>query len=200
MENNRLMKQRDGFLDGQLLIAMPRMNNKCFVRSVIYVCEHSDAGATGIILNQLHHISFPELLLHLSVINDTQKKYLSKSIKKFPVRYGGPIEPSRGFVLHSDDYVCEETVPVANKICFTATIDILKAISCEQGPQHALIALGYAGWKAGQLEAEISANSWLISSTSPSFLFESDLNRKYDESLLRMGINPAYLVAEMGHA
>ncbi len=102
--------------------------------------------------------------------------------------------------MHSDDYACEETVSITDKVCFTATIDILKAISCEKGPQHALIALGYAGWKAGQLEAEISTNGWLISSTSPSFLFESDLSRKYDESLVRMGINPAYLVSEMGHA
>lgn len=103
-------------------------------------------------------------------------------------------------MLHSDDYVCEETVLVADKICFTATIDILKAISCDKGPQHALIALGYAGWKAGQLEAEISTNGWLISPTSPSFLFEGNLSCKYDESLIRMGINPTYLVSEMGHA
>ncbi|WP_336278967.1 YqgE/AlgH family protein [Bartonella sp. CB175] len=194
------MNQCDDFLGGQLLIAMPGMNDKYFIRSVIYVCEHSDAGAMGIILNQLHHINFPELLLHLGVINSAQKRYLSEPIKNFPVRYGGPVEPSRGFVLHSDDYISEETIPVADKVCFTATIDILKAISCKQGPQHALIALGYAGWKAGQLEAEISANSWLISHTSPSFLFESNLDRKYDESLTRMGINPTYLVSEMGHA
>ncbi|WP_455478593.1 YqgE/AlgH family protein [Bartonella sp. B10] len=194
------MKQRDGFLSGQLLIAMPGMSDKRFIRSVIYVCAHSDAGAMGIILNQLHHIDFPEFLLHLGVIDGVQKKYLSEPIKKIPVRYGGPVDPSRGFVLHSDDYACEATVPVADKIYFTATIDVLKAISCEQGPQHALVALGYAGWKAGQLEAEISTNGWLISPTSPSFLFESDLNHKYDESLARMGINPTYLVSEMGHA
>ncbi|WP_455481055.1 YqgE/AlgH family protein [Bartonella sp. B12(2025)] len=194
------MKQCNGFLGGQLLIAMPGMNDRRFIRSVIYVCAHSDAGAMGIILNQLHHIDFPELLLHLGVINSEQRKTLSEPIKKFPVRHGGPVDPSRGFVLHSDDYICKETVSIANEICFTATIDILKAISCEQGPKHALIALGYAGWKAGQLEAEISANGWLISSTSPSFLFESDLNRKYDESLIRMGIDPAYLTSEMGHA
>ncbi|EJF78279.1 YqgE/AlgH family protein [Bartonella birtlesii] len=194
------MKQFNSFLGGQLLIAMPGMNDKRFIRSVIYVCAHSDAGAMGIILNQLHHIDFPELLLHLGVINNGQKKCLAEPIKKFPVRYGGPVDPARGFVLHSDDYACEETVSITDKVCFTATIDILKAISCEKGPQHALIALGYAGWKAGQLEAEISTNGWLISSTSPSFLFESDLSRKYDESLVRMGINPAYLVSEMGHA
>ncbi|WP_455476558.1 YqgE/AlgH family protein [Bartonella sp. B17] len=194
------MNKHDGFLGGQLLIAMPGMNDKCFIRSVIYVCAHSDAGAMGIILNQLHYVDFPELLLHLRVINDTQKRYLPEAIKKLPVRYGGPVEPSRGFVLHSDDYVCEETIPVANRICFTATVDILKAISCEQGPQQALIALGYAGWQAGQLEAEISANSWLINPASPSFLFESNLDRKYDEILMRMGINPTYLVSEMGHA
>ncbi len=200
MESNRLMKQCDGFLSGQLLIAMPGMNDKRFIRSVIYVCAHSDAGAMGIILNQLHHINFPELLLHLGIIDSSQKKDLSEPIKKFPVRYGGPVDPSRGFVLHSDDYACEETVFIADKICFTATIDILKAISCEQGPQRALIALGYAGWKAGQLEAEISTNGWLISSASSSVLFESDLSRKYDESLIRMGIDPTYLISEMGHA
>ncbi|WP_019223465.1 YqgE/AlgH family protein [Bartonella rattaustraliani] len=194
------MRQYNGFLGGRLLIAMPGVNDKRFIRSVIYVCAHSEAGAMGIILNQSHHIDFPELLLQLGVINNEQKKGLSKPLKNFPVCYGGPVDPSRGFVLHSDDYACEETVSIADKICFTATIDILKAISCEQGPQHALIALGYAGWKAGQLEEEISTNGWLISSTSPSFLFESDLSRKYDESLIRMGVNSTYLVSEMGHA
>ncbi|EJF88229.1 UPF0301 protein [Bartonella melophagi K-2C] len=200
MENVKLMKQRDGFLNGKLLIAMPRMRDKRFVRSVIYVCAHSNSGAMGIILNQLHSIDFPELLLQLGVIEQAKKSYLSESIKKFPVRYGGPVDPSRGFVLHSGDYTCEATISVTDKIYLTATIDILKAISCEQGPQHALIALGYAGWKAGQLETEISANGWLISSASPSFIFESDLSNTYDESFIRMGINPTYLVSEIGHA
>ncbi|WP_455477646.1 YqgE/AlgH family protein [Bartonella sp. B41] len=194
------MKQRNRFLDGQLLIAMPGMDDKRFIRSVIYICAHSDAGAMGIILNQLHNIDFPELLLHLGVIDSFQKKYLPEPMKTFPVRCGGPVDPSRGFVLHSDDYVCEETILIADKVCFTATIDILKAISCEQGPRHALVALGYAGWQAGQLEAEISTNGWLISPTSPSFLFESDLKHKYDKSLVRMGINPTYLISEIGHA
>ncbi|AGF74252.1 putative transcriptional regulator [Bartonella australis AUST/NH1] len=194
------MKQGGGFLNGQLLIAMPEMSDKRFIRSVIYICAHSDAGAMGVILNQPHDIDFPELLFQLGVISQPQKKYLSEPIKKFPVRYGGPVDTSRGFVIHSDDYICETTISVTDKICLTATIDILKAISCEQGPQHALIALGYAGWKAGQLEMEISANGWLTSPTSPSFLFESDISSKYDESLTRMGINPAYLVSEIGHA
>ncbi|MEL6089061.1 MULTISPECIES: YqgE/AlgH family protein [Bartonella] len=194
------MKQRDGFLNGKLLIAMPGMSDKRFVRSVIYVCAHSNSGAMGIILNQLHSIDFPELLLQLGVIEQAKKSYLSESIKKFPVRYGGPVDPSRGFVLHSGDYTCEATISVTDKIYLTATIDILKAISCEQGPQHALVALGYAGWKAGQLETEISANGWLISSASPSFIFESDLSNTYDESFTRMGINPTYLVSEIGHA
>ncbi|WP_078689517.1 YqgE/AlgH family protein [Bartonella schoenbuchensis] len=194
------MKQRDGFLNGKLLIAMPGMSDKRFVRSVIYVCAHSNSGAMGIVLNQLHSIDFPELLLQLGVIEQAKKSYLSESIKKFPVRYGGPVDPSRGFVLHSGDYTCEATISVTDKIYLTATIDILKAISCEQGPQHALVALGYAGWKAGQLETEISANGWLISSASPSFIFESDLSNTYDESFTRMGINPTYLVSEIGHA
>ncbi|OPB29216.1 putative transcriptional regulator [Bartonella sp. WD12.1] len=200
MENVKLMKQRDGFLNGKLLIAMPGMSDKRFVRSVIYVCAHSNSGAMGIILNQLHSIDFPELLLQLGVVEQAKKSYLSESIKKFPVRYGGPVDPSRGFVLHSGDYTCEATISVTDKIYLTATIDILKAISCEQGPQHALVALGYAGWKAGQLETEISANGWLISSASPSFIFESDLSNTYDESFTRMGINPTYLVSEIGHA
>ncbi|MCZ2328480.1 YqgE/AlgH family protein [Bartonella sp. F02] len=194
------MKQRDRFLNGQLLIAMPGMNDKRFIRSVIYICSHSDSGAMGIILNQLHNINFPDLLLQLGIIDGIQKKYLSEPIKKFPVCYGGPVEPFRGFVIHSDDYTCEATVSVSEKIHFTATLDILKAISCEQGPKHALIALGYAGWKAGQLETEIAANGWLISPTSSNFLFESDICNKYDESLIRMGIDPAYLVSEIGHA
>ncbi|AQX21715.1 putative transcriptional regulator [Bartonella sp. CDC_skunk] len=194
------MKQHEGFLNGQLLIAMPGMNDKRFVRSVIYICAHSNAGAMGIILNQLHDINFPELLLQLGVINQNQKNYLSEPIKKFPIRCGGPIDTSRGFVLHSDDYACEATISVTDKICLTTTLDVLKAMSCERGPEHALIALGYAGWKAGQLETEIYANGWLISPTSPSFLFESDISSKYDESLIRMGISPTSLISKPGHA
>nr|WP_053944501.1 YqgE/AlgH family protein [Bartonella ancashensis] len=194
------MEKCSGFLNGQLLIAMPGMDDKRFVRSVIYVCAHSDAGAMGIILNQLHNINFLELLLQIGVIEREKKDDLAESIKNFPVLYGGPVDPSRGFVLHSDDYCCEATVPVAGGVCLTATVDILKAISCEDGPRHALVALGYARWEAGQLETEISANGWLISSVSLDFLFESDLSKKYDECFTRMGINPVYLVSEVGHA
>src|SRR5262249_40680068 len=161
MRTPKKRKAQDGYLDGQLLIAMPIMTDKRFARSVIYMCAHSAEGAMGLIINQrAPHISFPELLGQLSISTESDSD--ESDLIDMQVHVGGPVETGRGFVLHSADYfVDDSTLPIDDGVCLTATIDILKAIAGGKGPDRAILALGYAGWRAGQLESEIAANGWL---------------------------------------
>ncbi len=200
MDKISTMKKRDGFLNGHLLIAMPGMGDERFAHAVIYICAHSDEGAMGIMLNRRKDVKFPDLLLQLGIINAAQAIHLPEPIKLFPVRNGGPVDRQRGFVLHTDDYACRTTIPVTRDICLTSTTDVLKAMSLGKGPERAIIALGYAGWAGGQLEAEIAANGWLTSPVDADFLFAQDFDHQYEKSLKKMGIDPTFLVGQAGHA
>jgi putative transcriptional regulator len=189
-----------GFLDDQFIIAMPGMKDDRFARSVIYICAHSEEGAMGLIINRTQPLRFPDLLVQLGIMNEQEAIRLSPPTRDFVVRNGGPVDRSRGFVLHSDDYMVESSLPVSEDICLTATIDILRAISSGRGPTRALMALGYAGWGAGQLENEIAENGWLTCPASSEFLFDSDMDGKYDRILASIGIDPARLSQFAGHA
>jgi putative transcriptional regulator len=189
-----------GFLDDQFLIAMPGMKDDRFARTVIYICAHSDEGAMGLIINQTQPLRFPDLLVQLGIMNEQEAIRLPPPTRDFVVRNGGPVDRSRGFVLHSDDYMVESSLPVSEEICLTATIDILRAISSGRGPRKALMALGYAGWAAGQLEHEIAENGWLTCPANTDLLFDSDIDRKYDRILASIGIELARLSHVAGHA
>ncbi len=189
-----------GFLDDQFLIAMPGMKDDRFARSVIYICAHSDEGAMGLIINQTQPLRFPDLLVQLGILNEQEAIRLAPPTRDFVVRNGGPVDRSRGFVLHSDDYMVESSLPVSEEICLTATIDILRAISSGRGPRKAIMALGYSGWGAGQLEHEIAENGWLTCPASIDLLFDSDIDRKYDRILASIGIDLARLSNFAGHA
>lgn len=189
-----------GFLDDQFLIAMPGMKDDRFARSVIYVCAHSPEGAMGLIINQPQPMRFPDLLVQLGIVNEQEAIRLPAIARDFPIRNGGPVDRSRGFVLHSDDYTVESSMPISDEVCLTATIDILRAISTGRGPRRALMALGYAGWGAGQLEQEIADNGWLTCAADPDLLFDGDLDRKYDRVLATLGIDLAHLSNSAGHA
>jgi putative transcriptional regulator len=189
-----------GFLDDQFLIAMPGMKDDRFARSVIYICAHSDEGAMGLIINQTQSLRFPDLLVQLGILNEQEAIRLPAPARDFVVRNGGPVDRSRGFVLHSDDYMVESSLPVSEDICLTATIDILRAILSGRGPSKALMALGYSGWGAGQLEHEIAENGWLTCPASMDLLFDSDIDRKYDRILASIGIDLARLSQFAGHA
>jgi putative transcriptional regulator len=191
---------RSGFLDDQFLIAMPGMKDERFARSVIYVCAHSEEGAMGLIINQAQQLLFPDLLVQLGILDERQAIRLPAKTRDIVVRHGGPVDRSRGFVLHSDDYTVESSMPVSDEVCLTATVDILRAISAGKGPRHALMALGYSGWGAGQLEHEIAENGWLTCPANVDLLFDSDIDRKYDRILASIGINPTHLSSEAGHA
>ena len=191
-------KSDTGYLDGQLLLAMPAMTDKRFARAVIYLCAHSAEGAMGLIINQeAPHISFIELLEQLNIVAGNQ----GPRVTAMPVHVGGPVETGRGFVLHSSDYVAaDSTMRIGDQFCLTATIDILKAMAEHRGPKRSILALGYAGWSAGQLEREIQANGWLNCPADPDLVFDAELEDKYDEALSRIGVTKAHLVNDAGHA
>ena len=191
-----------GFLDGQMLIATPGMQDERFSRSLIYMCAHSSEGAMGIVVNQpAAHISFPDLLVKLDVIPKAEKIQLPRGAGDVTVLKGGPVETERGFVLHSADFFIENsTLPIDEGVCLTATLDILKAIARGAGPASAILALGYAGWSPGQLESELQHNGWLHCSADPELIFGTDVSAKYDRAMQKLGIRPGMLSSDVGHA
>lgn len=191
-----------GYLDGQLLIAMPVMDDERFARSVIYLCAHSSEGAMGIIVNRpAGSIDFPQLLVQLDIINKADQIKLPGSAEDMKVLKGGPVDTGRGFVFHSSDFFIKDaTLPIDDGICLTATLDILKAIAAGAGPKHAILALGYAGWAPGQLENEIQHNGWLHCPADPDLIFGPDAEDKYQRALEKIGIDLAMLSNEAGHA
>jgi putative transcriptional regulator len=193
-------KKERGFLDGQFLIAMPGVQDGNFARSVVYICAHSPAGAMGFIINRLQELSFSDVLLHLQLLEQSDAMLLPDKTRHFPVLYGGPVEQGRGFVLHSDDYTNESSIPVSDDIYLTATLDILRAIAEGKGPERASLLLGYAGWGAGQLDAEISNNGWLNCPANDDIIFDPSVDTKYERALALMGVSPEMLSTEAGHA
>ena len=191
-----------GYLDGQMLIAMPAMNDERFTRSLIYICAHSSEGAMGIIVNHpARNINFPDLLVKLDVIPAADLIQLPNKAGGVKVLKGGPVETERGFVLHSADFFIENsTLPIDNGICLTATLDILKAIARGDGPASAILALGYAGWAPGQLENEIQGNGWLHCSADSELVFGTDVGTKYEKAMKKIGIDLGMLSSESGHA
>ncbi|MGQ0672181.1 MAG: YqgE/AlgH family protein [Hyphomicrobium sp.] len=196
-------RRRDtGYLDGQLLIAMPIMTDRRFARSVIYMCAHSEEGAMGLIINyRAPHINFPDLLERLGIVTGGADDGIPADLLDRHVHVGGPVETGRGFVLHSADYhASDSTLAIDDGISLTATIDILKAIAAGRGPHQSLLALGYAGWSPGQLENEIQANGWLHCPADSELLFDPDLDNKYVRAMAKIGIDPSHLVSDAGHA
>jgi putative transcriptional regulator len=194
--------KRSSFLDGQMLIAMPGMSDPRFDRSVIFMCAHSDNGAMGIIVNKrAPMISFSELLERLDIMPQENRIRLPDDVQSMLVQFGGPVEPGRGFVLHTSDYFSADTsLPIDERVALTATLDILRAIAGGQGPRRSLLALGYAGWAPGQLEDEIQRNGWLSCAADEDLLFGNDLDNKYLSALHKIGVDPAMLSSEAGHA
>ena len=190
------------FLTGMFLVAMPGMMDQRFDRAVIYLCAHSDDGAMGIIINKpAEDIVFPELLQQLEIIPEKPSISLPSQAGNMKVLRGGPVETSRGFVLHSVPVEpIEGSVTAGDEIRLSATIDILKAIARGQGPDEAIFALGYAGWASGQLESEIQDNGWMICPLDRKILFDQEFDSKYIRALGSLGIDPAMLSPLAGHA
>jgi putative transcriptional regulator len=196
------VKGEGDFLDGQLLVAMPSMPDERFARTVIYICAHSEEGAMGLVVNRpAPKVNFSELLVQLEVIGPDEAIRLPAQAEAIQVLRGGPVETGRGFVLHTDDFVIDSsTLAIDHGVCLTATIDILRAIAQGTGPGQALLALGYAGWGAGQLEMELQQNGWLNCPADPALLFDTAFGLKYERTLSRAGIDLGRLAADAGHA
>lgn len=203
---DHLGKRKRGCLDGHFLVAMPGMSDQRFERTVIFVCAHSEDGAMGFILNRPQPLRFQELVENLNLDNrrkrdgTSDKKGVSHCARDFPIQLGGPVDTGRGFVLHSDDYISQSTMPVNDDLCLTATVDILRAIKDGEGPRRGIMMLGYSGWAPGQLEHEIAANAWLSCPARDDIVFDLDHSSKYDRVLAHMGISPAMLSLQAGHA
>jgi len=185
-----------------MLISMPAMLGDRFARSLISVCAPSADDAMAIIVNHpAPNINFSDLLVKLDVIPAADVIQLPSRAGVVKVMRGGPVETERGFVLHSADFFIENsTLPIDDGICLTATIDILKAIACGDGPASAILALGYAGWAPGQLESEIQGNGWLHCAPDSELIFGPDISGKYDKALKKIGIDLGMLSSEAGHA
>jgi putative transcriptional regulator len=181
-------------LAGQLLIAMPAMTDKRFAQSVIYMCAHAPEGALGIVVNQgLSKPDFPTLLRQLSIGE-------VPPVRDMRICSGGPVENSRGFVLHSADWVGEGSMRVDDGMALTASLDILQLIAAGGGPREAILALGYAGWGPGQLDSELQANAWLNAPAAPAILFDADDATKWHRALAQLRIDPALLSSAVGRA
>lgn len=181
------------FFSGQCLVAMPGMADERFNQSVIYVCAHTQEGAMGLTINRpIKELSFFNLLtqLHMepSILDDP------------PILAGGPVDVIRGFVLHSPEYASEATLPMGRLASLTVTTEVIRDISRGAGPKNYLITLGYSAWAPGQLEEEIKGNSWIPVEPSADLLFSQEPDRKWENALKTLGIDPALLSSEQGKA
>jgi len=184
-----------GFLSGQLLIAMPGISDPRFERTLILICAHDNEHAMGLALNRpVEGLTVPDLLERLGIHSTIE-------IPPDLVRVGGPVGASGGFVLHTEEYVGEYSLPVGPGVRLTPTREILEAMaSQDQRPRRSLLALGYAGWGAGQLEREIRENVWLTCDPDESLIFDEDHESKWARAVAKLGIDPKFLTADAGRA
>lgn len=186
--------KRNGYLAGQLLVATPLINSGCFQKSVIYVFAHNEEGAMGLIINQpIELINYAALLEGLDMPHDLAEQEL-------PVYFGGPCERARGFVVHSTDYYRDFSLTRTGDIAVTASTAILNDIMGGRGPRDAVLAVGYAGWTAGQLEAEIEANSWITVPATPQLVFGTENELKWSTASQSLGVDMAFFSTTVGHA
>lgn len=169
-------------LKNQFLIAMPGLPDPNFQQTVTYICEHHENGAMGIVINQPVSLTMKELLSHLDLD-------VHESVSEDPLYYGGPVQKERGFLLHSSEQKWETTMCISEGISLTGSKDILEAIAHNKGPKKVIMALGYAGWDAGQLESELAANSWLTVPAEPSILFDIDSDKRWTTAAGKLGID-----------
>ncbi|HXT79091.1 MAG TPA: YqgE/AlgH family protein [Acetobacteraceae bacterium] len=184
----------EGFLTGQLLIAMPAMADPRFSQSVIYLCAHTAEGAMGLVLNRpIVKPTFDELLRQLQVAP-------TPPARQVKLCAGGPVDNGRGFVLHTSDWTGEGSLKVDDALALTASLDVLKVIAEGGGPRECVLALGYAGWGPGQLDREIQENAWLSVQADEPLLFDDDHDTKWRRAMAKLHIDPILLSDSAGHA
>lgn len=182
------------FLTGHLLIAMPAMQDPNFSRTVTYICEHSAEGALGIVINRPLDMDLGAIFDQLALGPP------DANLARQPVLHGGPVHQERGFVLHEASGAFDSTVAVNDTIRVTTSQDILTAMAKGEGPRRAIVALGYAGWGAGQLEEEMGQNAWLSVPATSQIIFETPFDQRWREAARLLGIDLSTLSLQAGHA
>jgi putative transcriptional regulator len=186
--------RESNWLTGQMLVAMPSMMDPRFARTVTLLCSHTPEGAMGIVLNRLYgDLDFEGLLKQLNITR-------ASGGRDMPIHFGGPVDLARGFVLHSTDYKQEGTLPITDTIALTATVEVLKELAAGAGPHRALLALGYAGWGAGQLDAELQMTGWLVAPADDEIIFDTPSEDVWGRALTKIGVGATALSSDIGHA
>lgn len=178
-------------LRDHFLIAMPRMSDPDFEGTVTYICDHNEHGSMGIIINRPLEMSLGEILGQLNLGGLDINR---------PVYGGGPVQMERGFVLHTPEGEWQSSLQISDGVCLTTSKDILAALADKKGPKENLVALGYAGWGAGQLEQEIIGNCWLTCPSNEEILFHTPYSKKFDAAIALLGFDPSQLIDQAGHA
>jgi putative transcriptional regulator len=181
-------------LSNQFLIAMPGMLAEPFAGSVILLCEHSEKGALGLVINRPTDLTLGTLFERIDLVLDNE------TLAKAPVYSGGPVQIDRGFVLHDRADGFASSIRVSDQLMLTTSRDVLQAVADGQGPARLLVTLGYAGWSAGQLEAELASNAWLTVAASPEVIFDIEPEARFDAAMRLLGFDPAMLASQAGHA
>lgn len=182
------------YLTNQFLIAMPGLEDPNFFHSVTYICEHNEEGALGLVINRPLDMQLAEILRHVHL------EHAKPEAQQIPVHLGGPVQQDRGFVLHEPLGDWDATLKVTDRIGITSSVDILEAIANNHGPERTLIALGYAGWGAGQLEREIAENAWLSGPADSEILFNTPDEQRWRAAAASLGVDLDLLSGEAGHA
>jgi putative transcriptional regulator len=182
------------YLTNHFLIAMPGLEDPNFYHSVTYICEHNAEGALGLVINRLLDMQLGDILQHMNV------EHAELEARQMPVHLGGPVQQDRGFVLHEPLGDWEATLKVTDRIGITSSVDILHAVARNEGPEHALVTLGYAGWGAGQLEQEMADNAWLSGPADPEILFKTPDEDRWRAAAASLGVDLDLLSGDAGHA
>ncbi len=184
-------------LTNQFLIAMPGMGDDTFSGAVVYLCEHTEAGALGLVINKPIDITLKNLF------EKVELELLAPDLGGQPVYFGGPVQTERGFVLHdemADQAPYNSTLAIRGGLAMTTSKDVLEALAGGGGPKRLLVTLGYSGWAAGQLEDEIGRNGWLTVDATPEIIFNTPVEQRYGRAVSLLGFDPAMLSQEAGHA
>ncbi len=187
-------RKGEGYLTGQLLIATPQIQFSCFHHAVVYVCAHSEQGAMGVIINQpLPEYSMDQIYEYLKID-------ASEVTAQIPIHFGGPVDGNRGMVLHSAEYVSPGMLCVDDKVALSTNVDVLRDALTGKGPSFSMLALGYAGWSPGQLEAELEKNSWITVPATYDLIFGSENASKWMLAAKSIDIDPLHISTTAGHA
>ncbi len=187
-------------LANQFLVAMPALDDSYFGRTVIYICEHDDDGAMGLIINKSTDIAINKVLIEMHIEDEEQGETSTVELNRNHVMSGGPVQTDRGFILHNGDNKWSSSLKLDDQINVTTSKDILANLSTKDGPEKYIMTLGYSGWTAGQLEQELADNTWLTIDADPDLLFDTPVEERWEKALKKLGVNADQLTAFSGHA